>query len=213
MDYIKERALYYTLFISELTGDAPQDVFGVLAPIFMLKKKDPAMRGLLANPTLCALSSAASIEIYSNYVRAFCADKRAFGSAGDEARALEIKSGVIKTASEFDSAYASNRLMVLAENYDRLKLGVVYALALYYCNRDANGTVVRVLRRAAADADGIDACVALMYLEAESAAERFAYLKANPAFEMYPSLKKALVKRYKFGDKPSAKGLWEVYHG
>ncbi|MBD5132540.1 MAG: hypothetical protein HDT28_08165 [Clostridiales bacterium] len=213
MQYIKERALYYTLFISELTGDAPSKVFVALAPIFLLKKTDAAMLGLLSDETLCALSSAASIEIYRNYIRAFCGNKNAFGRLPDEQRALEIKSGVIKAASEFDTAFATNRLMVLAENYDRLKLGVVYALALFYCNREAGRTVTQLLQRAAADADGIDACVALMYLEKNTAGERFAYLKANPAFEMYPDLNKALAKRYGLKDAPSTKGLWEVYHG
>lgn len=210
MIYTENRALYYSMFVSGLTGKDTVDVYRVLAPVFLLDPSDPRMLKLLGNETLETLDSSESVGVYYNYVRSFCTDETAFGKTDEEAEALGIKVSVAKALEEFDRSLANNKLMTLADSYDRLRLSVVYALTLYTVNGSARRAYIQALKRAVSDSDGIDACIALMYFEPQQAAERFGLLKAISAVDLYPELPALLAERYGIqGERKAHGGIWD----
>lgn len=210
MNYLENRAAYYTLFVAELTQKSVEDVFAALSPIFLIKRSDKKLRRLITDRTLGSLTTTVAATVYGNYIRSFCRDSAAFGLRADEAEVLELKKGILQTLDEFKKSLVLSPLIALAENYEKLKLSVVYALTLYVRNRSASATYIRILQSAVADADGMDACIALMFLDKTRAADRYAMLKIKAAYDLYPELNTALAKRYKLGSVtvPASRAVW-----
>lgn len=197
MKYLQNRTAYYTMFVSELTGQKPDKVFKAISPIFLTSRNNAQLREMLENEMFASLSTAPMVTLYSNYITSFCKNESAFGNMSDEKELLELKCGVLQTMDEFGKTMSNNPLITLADKYDTLHLSVVYALSLYVNNKRARDKYIPILQRALGDADGIDACIALMFFEKERAGDRYAVLRRKPAFDLYPDVARTLVRRYK----------------
>lgn len=209
MDYFQYRAAYYSLTAAEFLGMRAESAYAALAPIFMLESADPYMLGLIAADTLDVLDTAEALTVYGNYVRSFGAGETGYGATADEAKMLEIKLGVVHTLEKLGNTPASDPLVALAENHEEIGMSVVYALVMYMRNPAAAKSYINILRRAATDADGIDACIALMFFERDKADSRIAAIKTCAAYELYPEIGKKLSEKFGIVNAPAPKTVWD----
>ena len=193
LTYLQNRTTYYSLFVSALLDKSPREVYDQISPIFFTEQDD-AIALLVSNEKLAKLHSCAMLELYQNYIVSFCEDNKIFGRRGCEMEAIQLKLHVLSIIEELKKIPTANAISALCENYDK-SMSVVYALTLYYSNPRAKTAYIPVLKKAIRDADGLDACIALLYLEAGKK-EWLEALNRNAMVRFYPDVRDALEQHY-----------------
>ena len=193
LTYLQNRTIYYSLFVSALLNRAPHEVYREIAPFFFTEE-NAVVEALLKNEQLSQLNSCAMLGIYMNYVKSFCVDEACFGKRTCERETLALKQHVLGIVEELRKSPTANVLAALCDAYDR-GLSVVYALALYCSNPDAKKEYMNALRKAVRNADGLDACIALLHLEPQRK-EWLDALHRNETVRFYPDVMALMERNY-----------------
>lgn len=178
LSYLQSRAVYYILFVADMLNKPARDVYLKIAPIFVMEHDAEVFR-LVSSETLNRLQSCEMLEMYQNYVDSFCCDPSAFGRKEKEREGIQIKSTVLNVTERLRQHPTGNALAALCDKYDNNSLSVAYALTLY-CNNRPKSECIPVLKRAIRNADGLDACLALLYMDYGHHKEWIEVLKKNP---------------------------------
>ena len=193
LTYLQNRTLYYSFFVSALLNKSAEEIYSRIAPIFFTEGDETLLR-LLGNEEFKQLRSCSMLELYHNYIVSFCEDKKAFGLRAHEGEAIRLKYHVLGIIEELSKIPTANIISALCENYDK-NMSVVYALTLYCSNPRAKTGYLTALKKAIRDADGLDACIALLYLES-GRKEWLEALHRNETVQFYPDVKDALEHHY-----------------
>ena len=193
LSYLQNRTIYYSLFISALLETSPSEIYQKISPVFFTDNDDTVSR-LLSSSELNQLHSCTIIELYQNYISSFCADKKIFGRSGSEKEAIQLKLHILKIIEELIKIPTANIISALCENYDK-NLTVVYALTLYCSNPRVKGVYLSALKKATRDADGLDACLALLYLDSGKK-EWMEILNRNVTIQFYPEVRGVIEQKY-----------------
>ncbi len=193
LTYFQSRITYYSLFVSALLDRSPVEIYPMIAPIFFAED-DGVVAQLLENKELERLRSCAMLRLYQNYIGSFCADKTSFGCKGEEMEVLQLKFQILSIIEELKKVPTANIISAFCENYDK-GMSVVYALTLYCSNPRAKETYLCALKKATRDVDGLDACIALLYLDPRKK-EWLEALNRNAALRFYPDVKNILEYHY-----------------
>ena len=193
LTYLQNRTIYYSLFISALLESNPTDIYKKISPVFFTDN-DVAVKNLLESPELNELHSCNVIELYQNYISSFCTDKNFFGRSSYEKEAIQLKLHILKIIEELIKIPTANIISALCENYDK-NLTVVYALTLYCSNPRVKGVYLSALKKATRDADGLDACLALLYLDSGKK-EWMEILNRNVTIQFYPEVRGIIEQKY-----------------
>lgn len=193
LTYLQNRTIYYSLFVSALLERNPIDIYKIISPMFFTDNDD-VVKNLLESPELNKLHSCNVIELYQNYISSFCTDKDLFGRCGYEKEAIQLKLHILNIIEELIKIPTANALSALCENYDK-SLTVVYALTLYCSNPRVKGIYLSALKKATRDADGLDACLALLYLDAGKK-EWLEILNRNITMQFYPEVRDIIEHKY-----------------
>ena len=191
--YLQNRTIYYSLFVSALLETSPSEIYQKISPIFFTDNDDTVSK-LLSSAELNQLHSCTIIELYQNYISSFCADKKIFGRSGSEKEAIQLKLHILKIIEELIKIPTANIISALCENYDK-SLTVVYALTLYCSNPRVKGVYLSALKKATRDADGLDACLALLYLDSGKK-EWMEILNRNVTIQFYPEVRDIIEQKY-----------------
>ena len=193
LTYLQNRTIYYSLFVSALLDRNPIDIYKIISPMFFTDNDD-VVKNLLESPELNELHSCNMIELYQNYISSFCTDKNFFGRSSYEKEAIQLKLHILKIIEELIKIPTANIISALCENYDK-SLTVVYALTLYCSNPRVKGVYLSALKKATRDADGLDACLALLYLDARKK-EWLEVLNRNITMQFYPEVQEIIEHKY-----------------
>lgn len=193
LTYLQNRTIYYSLFVSALLETSPSEIYQKISPVFFTDNDDTVSR-LLSSYELNQLHSCTIIELYQNYISSFCADKKIFGRSGSEKEAIQLKLHILKIIEELIKIPTANIISALCENYDK-NLTVVYALTLYCSNPRVKGVYLSALKKATRDADGLDACLALLYLDSGKK-EWMEILNRNVTIQFYPEVRGIIEQKY-----------------
>ncbi len=193
LTYLQNRTIYYSLFVSALLETSPSEIYQKISPVFFTDNDDTVSR-LLSSSELNQLHSCTIIELYQNYISSFCADKKIFGRSGSEKEAIQLKLQILKIIEELIKIPTANIISALCENYDK-NLTVVYALTLYCSNSRVKGVYLSALKKATRDADGLDACLALLYLDSGKK-EWMEILNRNVTIQFYPEVRGVIEQKY-----------------
>ncbi len=193
LTYLQNRTIYYSLFVSALLETSPSEIYQKISPVFFTDNDDTVSR-LLSSSELNQLHSCTIIELYQNYISSFCADKKIFGRSGSEKEAIQLKLHILKIIEELIKIPTANIISALCENYDK-NLTVVYALTLYCSNPRVKGVYLSALKKATRDADGLDACLALLYLDSGKK-EWMEILNRNVTIQFYPEVRGVIEQKY-----------------
>lgn len=193
LTYLQNRTIYYSLFVSALLETSPSEIYQKISPVFFTDNDDTVSR-LLSSSELNQLHSCTIIELYHNYISSFCADKKIFGRSGSEKEAIQLKLHILKIIEELIKIPTANIISALCENYDK-NLTVVYALTLYCSNPRVKGVYLSALKKATRDADGLDACLALLYLDSGKK-EWMEILNRNVTIQFYPEVRGVIEQKY-----------------
>ena len=193
LTYLQNRTVYYSLFVSALLGRAPREIYMNIAPIFFTEG-DELIAHLMTSDELDSLHSCDMLELYRNYIASFCEDSRTFGRRSGELEAINIKLHVMNIIEQMMGSPTGNVLAALCENYDK-NMSVVYALALHCSNPSAKPACITALRKALRDADGLDACISLLYLE-PGRREWLEALNRNETIQFYPEVRNIIESHY-----------------
>lgn len=193
LTYLQNRTIYYSLFVSALLETSPSEIYQKISPVFFTDNDD-TVSSLLSSSELNQLHSCTIIELYQNYISSFCADKKIFGRSGSEKEAIQLKLHILKIIEELIKIPTANIISALCENYDK-NLTVVYALTLYCSNPRVKGVYLSALKKATRDADGLDACLALLYLDSGKK-EWMEILNRNVTIQFYPEVRGIIEQKY-----------------
>jgi hypothetical protein len=194
LTYLQNRTVYYTLFVAALLDRAPDEVYRSVAPIFFTGE-DETLERLMKSEELRQLRSTAMLELYQNYIVSFCEDPNTFGRRKSEMEAIKLKYHVLSIIEELKRSPTANPLAALCENYDK-NMSAAYAIALYCSNPRAKTAYTTALKKALRDADGLDACIALLYLE-QGKKEWLEALGRNETVQFYPDVREILEDHYR----------------
>ena len=194
LTYLQNRTVYYSLFVAALLGIAPDEIYGKVAPIFFTGE-DEALERLVKSEELNQLRSTAMLELYQNYIVSFCEDPNTFGRRKSEMEAIKLKYHVLSIIEELQRSPTASLVATLCENYDK-NMSVAYAIALYCSNPRAKTAYTTALKKALRDADGLDACIALLYLE-QGRKEWLEALSRNETAQFYPDVREIVEQHYR----------------
>ena len=193
LTYLQNRTVYYSLFVSALLGRAPAEIYTKIAPIFFTDG-DRTVERLLGSEELAQLRSSGMLELYQNYIASFCRDPETFGKRKSEMEAIVIKHHVLSIIEELMRTPTANPVAALCENYDK-NMSAAYALTLYCSNPGAKTAYTVALKKALRDADGLDACIALLYLESGKK-DWLEALNRNETVQFYPDVREIIESHY-----------------
>lgn len=193
LTYLQNRTIYYSLFVSALLDISPAEIYKKITPIFF-SENDDVIEHIVTSEELDGLHSCAMLELYQNYIVSFCEDDTVFGRKDSEMEAIRLKLHVMKIIEELNKIPTANVISSLCENYEK-SMSVVYALTLYCSNPNAKTAYLPVLKKAIRDADGLDACIVLLYLESGKK-EWLDALDRNATVRFYPDVRDILEQHY-----------------
>ncbi|MBQ8718474.1 MAG: hypothetical protein IJY66_04345 [Clostridia bacterium] len=198
LTYLENRTAYYTLFISELTNTPIDTVYEKIAPIF-LTANTPQLHDLLHHECLCTMHSVSLLDLYMNFIHAFGASDDAFGLSHREDELLRMKRQVLDVTEKLKSTPFIDPLAALYEYSERNDLGTMYALTLYYCNPMADNAYIAALKKGVKGAEGLDCCLALLYLNEDRRSDWFDTFSRNALLPFHPGLRDRVAAHYGLG--------------
>lgn len=198
MNYVTERALYYTFLMQEICENGNfwafvSERFGV----DQSKVKDYGI--ILSNPLLSELSSLGDIEIHKNYLKGF-GPEGYFGKAKREQDVIDVKArALIKTNEIFgEDSVKGGRLRTLSHTYERSRAAsVLYALVvLFYNETDGAEFAENLLMKELKEESNSDAGLILLNVKADGREEIVRALCGSPDMLVCPDVLKKLTERF-----------------
>lgn len=200
MNYITQRALYYTFLMREIS-EAEKDCWLFMAERFGVDRSQAEeLEAILSNPVLGELSSLGDIEIYKNYLSGFSAENE-FGKKEAEEAVIDAKMhALIKVREMFgENSVKSGRLRALAHGYEKNHAAsVLYALHILFFNGTAEGKkfAASLLLKELTEGKNSDAGLLLLNLEQENTQEIMLALGSAPDMLVRPDVLKKLSERF-----------------
>lgn len=201
MKYLTERSLYYYFLMREV-ANAGVESWGFIAKNFGLKPKAvKTYEAVLKNPLLDELSTTGDVEMYKNYLNAYCDEKNEFGKSKCESEAIDMKALALHKTGELfsETLIKGNRLRSLSHNYERDHVAtVLYAIHMLYLNDDeqCEKFAEKILSKELEEGKNSDAGLLLLKLESENAADTVARLRSLPDMLLRPDMLKYFTRLY-----------------
>lgn len=156
---------------------------------------------VLKNPLLDELSTTGDIEMYKNYLNAYCNQATEFGMSKCEAEAIDMKALALHKTGELfsDAVVKGNRLRSLSHCYDRDHIAsVLYAMQMLYLNDDkqCEQLAEKILKNEFEQGKNSDAGLILLKLKIGSESDTVARLRGLPDMLLRPDMLKYFTRHY-----------------